>query len=134
MVAVSYTHLDVYKRQAQGVARMRAANVLHAMQRPQQAFDALHAIQADAGLRDDDRRDGYLLEAELRLKDKDASAERDAFARGLAAFPDNQELLYARALMWERQDQIDKAEADLRRVLVIAPDNVACLLYTSRCV
>ena len=65
--AVSYTHLDVYKRQA----RMRAANVLHAMQRPQQAFDALHAIQADAGLRDDDRRDGYLLEAELRLKDKD---------------------------------------------------------------
>lgn len=41
-----------------------------------------HAIQADAGLRDDDRRDGYLLEAELRLKDKNASAERDAFARG----------------------------------------------------
>jgi tetratricopeptide (TPR) repeat protein len=29
--------------------------------------------------------------------------------------------------MWERQDQVDKAEADLRRVLVIAPDNVAAL-------
>ncbi|MCR6495605.1 tetratricopeptide repeat protein [Thermomonas sp. S9] len=41
--------------------------------------------------------------------------------------PDNLELLYARALMWERQDQIDRAEADLRRVLVIAPDNVAAL-------
>ena len=120
-------YANVPGQQAQGVARMRTANVLHAMQRPQQAFDALHAIQADAGLRDDDRRDGYLLEAELRLKDKDASAERDAFARGLAAFPDNLELLYARALMWERQDQIDKAEADLRRVLVIAPDNVAAL-------
>lgn len=26
-----------------------------------------------------------------------------------------------------RQDQIDKAEADLRRLLVIAPDNVAAL-------
>ena len=120
-------YANVPGQQAQGVARMRSANVLYAMQHQQQAFDALRGIQADASLRDEDRRDGYLLEAELRLKDKDVNAERDAFARGLAAFPDNLELLYARALMWERQDQIDKAEADLRRVLVIAPDNVAAL-------
>jgi tetratricopeptide (TPR) repeat protein len=29
--------------------------------------------------------------------------------------------------MWERQDRIGKAEADLRRLLVIEPDNVAAL-------
>ena len=113
--------------QMQGAARLRAANVLHAMGRSAQAYEALRAIQADAALGDDERRDGYLLEAELRQKDKDAAGEQDAYARGLAAFPDNRELLYARGLMWERQDQIGKAEADLRRLLVVEPDNVAAL-------
>lgn len=111
----------------QGAARLRAAGVLHAMGRSQQAYDALHAIQADAALAEDERRDGYLLEAELRQKAKDANGEQDAYARGLAAFPDGSALLYARGLMWERLDQIGKAEADLRRLLVIEPDNVAAL-------
>lgn len=111
----------------QGAARLRAANVLYAMGRPAQAFDALRAIQADAVLADDERRDGYLLEAELHQKAKDADGEQDAYARGLAAFPDDQVLLYARGLMWERLDQVGKAEADLRRLLVIEPGNVAAL-------
>lgn len=112
---------------ALGIARLRAANVLHEMGRAAQAFDALRAVQADAALDDDARRDGYQLEAELRAKDQDTAGEEDAFARGLAAFPDDQALLYARALMWERRDRIAKAEADFRRILVIAPDDVATL-------
>ena len=120
-------YANVPGQQAQSLTRLRAANVLHAMKRPAQAYEDLRALQADAALDDDDRRNGYLLEAELRQKDKDAAGEQDAYARGLAAFPDNQELLYARALMWERQDQIGRAEADLRRLLVIEPDNVAAL-------
>lgn len=111
----------------QGAARLRSANVLHAMGRPAQAFEVLRALQADPALADDDRRDGYLLEAELRQKAKDAIGEQEAYARGLAAFPDDPALLYARGLMWERLDQIGKAEADLRRLLVIDPDNVAAL-------
>lgn len=120
-------YASVPGQQAQGLTRLRAANVLHAMGRSAQAFEDLRTLQADAVLDDDDRRNGYLLEAELRQKDKDAAGEQDAYARGLAAFPDNQELLYTRALMWERQDQIGRAEADLRRLLVIEPDNVAAL-------
>ena len=111
----------------QGAARLRAANVLHAMGRPAQAFEALRALQADPELTDDNRRDSYLLEAELRQKARDANGEQEAYARGLAAFPDDPALLYARGLMWERLDQIGKAEADLRRLLVIDPDNVAAL-------
>ena len=57
--------------------------------------------------------------------DVDGIGEEDSFARGLAAFPDDQALLYSRALMWERRDQIAKAEADFRRILVITPDDVA---------
>jgi len=113
--------------QAPGVARLRAANVRHAMGQPAQAYAQLRDLQNDAGLDEETRRDAYLLEAELRRKDGDDAGERDAYARGLAALPDTLELLYARALMWERQDQIAQAEADLRRILVIEPDNVAAL-------
>lgn len=111
----------------QGIARLRAASVLHAMGRQSAAFDELQAIQSDATLDEEARRDGYLLEAELRLKDKDAAGELDAYARGLAAFADDEALLYSRALLWERRDDIAKAEADFRRILVISPDDVNTL-------
>jgi len=97
------------------------------MGRKPAAFDELHAIQADQTLDEEARRDGYLLEAELRLKDKDEAGELDAYARGLAAFADDEALLYSRALLWERRDEIAKAEADFRRILVISPDDVNTL-------
>ncbi len=118
---------NVPGEQAQAIARLRSANVLHAMQRKQEAFDALRAMQSQAALDEDAQRDAYLLEAELRLKDKDVAGEQEVYARGLAAFADDQALLYSRALMWERRDQIDKAEADFRRILVSAPDDVNAL-------
>ena len=112
---------------AQGIARLRGATVLHAMGRKPAAYDELRAIQSDATLDEEARRDGYLLEAELRLKDKDVAGELDVYARGLAAFADDEALLYSRALLWERRDDIPKAEADFRRILVISPDDVNTL-------
>jgi Flp pilus assembly protein TadD len=108
-------------------AMLRAASVLHALHRGDEAYAALRALQADAAADDDVRRDAYLLEAELRVADGDATGELDAYARGLAAFPDDSALLYARGLAWERRDDIARSEADLRRILVSEPDNVATL-------
>jgi tetratricopeptide (TPR) repeat protein len=113
--------------QAQAIARLRSANVLFTLGRKQAAFDGLHAMQSEAALEDGTRRDAYLLEAELRLKDKDLPGELDAYARGIAAFADDHALLYSRALLWERRDDIAKAEADLRRILVSTPDDVTTL-------
>ena len=84
-------------------------------------------MQADASIDESARRDAYLLEAELRQKHDDDAGELDALARGLAAYPDDNNLLYARGLAWERRDRIDRAEADLRRVLVTDPTNTAAL-------
>lgn len=109
------------------VARLRSTNVLHELGRKQEAIDALRSLQQDASAEDEVRRDAYLLEASLWQEDKDDARELDAFARGLAAFPDEPEILYSRALAWERRDDIARAEADLRRVLVIHPDSVAAL-------
>ncbi|MDQ3617910.1 MAG: tetratricopeptide repeat protein [Pseudomonadota bacterium] len=109
------------------VARLRAANVLHELDRANEAYAALRDIQADASAHEGARRDAYLLEASLRQKEDDAAGELAAFARGLAAFPDEPEILYARALSYERRDDIPRAEADFRRILVAEPDSVAAL-------
>lgn len=108
-------------------ARLRAANVLHELGRGNEAYDELRKLQGDAVVEEDARRDAYLLEAELRQKDKDDARELDVFARGLAAYPDDGALLYARALAFERRDDIARAEADLRRILVADPDNATVL-------
>ena len=109
------------------LAQLRSANVLHELKRPAEAFDLLREMQADAAAPEEARRDAYVLEAGLHEKSDNGAAELDAFARGLAAFPDDPELLYARALAWERRDDIARAEADFRKILVADPDSVAAL-------
>lgn len=113
--------------QERWIARLRSANVLHQLKRGDEAYAEVRKLQSDAGADEDVRRDAYLLEAELRSKDKDDAGELDVYARGLAAYPDDGALLYGRALGWERRDRIDRAEADLRKVLVADPENVAAL-------
>ncbi len=108
-------------------ARLRAANVLHELERGAEAYQALRDLQQDASAPDEARRDAYILEADLRNRDKDGVGELDAFARGLAAFPDDPDILYARALGWERRDDIPRAEADFRKILVADPDSTAAL-------
>jgi predicted Zn-dependent protease len=108
-------------------ARLRIVAALHDLGRTAEAYDEVHALQNDAGSDDAARRDAYLMEGELRQRAGDAAGELDALGRGLAAYPDDPALLYARALAWERGDRIDRAEADLRKVLVADPENVAAL-------
>ncbi len=108
-------------------ARLRTANVLFELGRKNDAFAEVRALQGDASADDDARRGAYLLEAELKQKEDDDAGEIDVLARGLAAYPDDNALLYARGLAWERRDRIDRAEADLRRILVTDPENIAAL-------
>ncbi|MFZ5638713.1 MAG: tetratricopeptide repeat protein [Pseudomonadota bacterium] len=108
-------------------AKLRTATVLHKLERGDEAFARLRELQADGDADDETRRDAYLLEAELHKDDGALDAELDSFARGLAAYPDDLQLLYARALMWERRDDIPRAEADFRRILAIDADDVNAL-------
>lgn len=107
-------------------ARIRGARVLHELERRDEAWQRLRALQTDGAAEEDTRRDAYLLEAELRRQDDDP-VELDVYNRALGAMPDDPAVLYARALMWERRDDIARAEADLRRILVQDPENIAAL-------
>jgi tetratricopeptide (TPR) repeat protein len=108
-------------------ARLRAANVLHELKRTPEAYKALRELQSDAAAPEEARRDAYILEADISQREGNAAGELDAFARGLAAFPDDPDILYARALGWERRDDIARAEADFRKILVVDPDSTAAL-------
>ena len=123
--------LDWYRSVASGnarsEARLRSANTLFELKRKADALAELKSLQGDAAADDQARINAYLLEAELRRKSDDDAAELEVFARGLAAYPDDVEILYSRGLAWERRDRIDRAEADFRKILVIDPENTATL-------
>ncbi|MBK1645158.1 hypothetical protein CKO25_10965 [Thiocapsa imhoffii] len=69
----------------------------------------------------------YLIEAEVLESvgsDEDAMAVYD---RALATYPDDETLLYARALAAVKRDRIEQAERDLRRIIEIDPDHADAL-------
>jgi tetratricopeptide (TPR) repeat protein len=108
-------------------ARLRSSTVLHKLGRKDDAYARLRELQADANADEETRRDAYLIEAELYKDDEKADAELDTYVRALAAFPDESAVLYSRALMWERRDDISRAEADLRKILATNPEDVNAL-------
>jgi len=108
-------------------ARLRMAVVLHRLERRDEAHALARQLQDDAALEQDMRIGAYLLEAHLYQQDEDVHGQTEVFARALAAWPDALDLLYARSLMWERQDEVARAEADLRQMLIIEPENTTAL-------
>lgn len=69
----------------------------------------------------------YLAQGEvLRSVDRQKEA-MDIYNRALKDSPNNTDLLYARALTAEKLDMLERAEADLRKVLSKEPDNANAL-------
>lgn len=62
-------------------------------------------------------------QAELFRDSKEHAAAFDVLSAGLKRFPDSAELLYDRAMVAEKLDKLDVLEADLRRVIVLRPDD-----------
>lgn len=69
----------------------------------------------------------YLLEGQVLSDAGHHSAAAEVYDTALAASPDNEDLLYARALAFEKLGRLEAAEADMRRILAGDPDNVRTL-------
>jgi len=62
-------------------------------------------------------------QAELLRDSKEHTAAFDILSEGLKRFPDSADLLYDRAMVAEKLARLDAVEADLRRVIVLRPDD-----------
>lgn len=69
----------------------------------------------------------YQLEAELFSTRKDYASARALLDEALVLTPGQPQLLLSRALVAERQDQLDQFEADIAEVLRAEPDNASAL-------
>jgi tetratricopeptide (TPR) repeat protein len=71
--------------------------------------------------------DFYLIEGQV-FSDLDLDEEAyQLYGEALKDHPEDEHLLYARALVAERTDRLERAEADLQRILENDPDNVRAL-------
>jgi tetratricopeptide (TPR) repeat protein len=105
-------------------AQQRSAVVLDDMGRTSEAMNLLHGLEAH--MADDNGALGevFLLEAELAgAKGKRQADSIAVYDRGLAVLPDDTRLIYARALAYEDVNRTDDAVRDLRRVLILKPDD-----------
>jgi tetratricopeptide (TPR) repeat protein len=108
-------------------ARLRIAVLQARQDRLDDAVATLRALQSSHSEDGAALIDAYLLEAELLRKADRTEAALEALQRGLAVFEDEPSLLYARALAWEREDRIDEAISDLRRLVELDPDSADAL-------
>ncbi len=108
-------------------ARIRMA-VVHSKRAPDlQAARDLLAQLREHGKDPDLRVDAWLLETELLLQQQRRADADRVFELALTEFPLDQRLLYARALARVAVDDLVGAEADLRRILSVDPDNSQAL-------
>jgi tetratricopeptide (TPR) repeat protein len=73
----------------------------------------------------DDAQNVRLVQAqsELLRDNKEHGAAFEVLSEGIKRFPDAAELLYDRAMVAEKLDRLEVLEADLRRVIVLRPDD-----------
>lgn len=76
---------------------------------------------------DDEAAKLIQFEAELLINQKRYDEAATVYEKSLSEDPDNIELLYGRAMVLEKKDDLAGLERDLRRVLEIDPNNVEAL-------
>ena len=91
------------------------------------AIERLKDLQADTSADGERVRDSYLVEADILERGQRAGDARMALDRGLGVFEGDPVLLYARAMLLERGDEVDAALADLRTIIDENPGDAQAL-------
>ena len=109
------------------LALLRLARLHDRRGEPARAIERLKDLQSDTSADGERVRDSYLVEADIHERGGRGGEARLALDRGLAVFEGDPVLLYARAMLLERSDQVDAALADLRAILDEDPADAQAL-------
>ncbi|MDP1532865.1 MAG: tetratricopeptide repeat protein [Rubrivivax sp.] len=101
-------------------ARVRQAALLARAGRSDEARALLAATRGE-----NDAQSVRLIQAQAELlrESKASEAVYEMLSEGLKRYPDSADLLYDRAMAAEKLGKLDVLEADLRRVIVLRPDD-----------
>lgn len=101
-------------------ARARQAALLVAAGKPEEASTLLANTRGE-----NDAQNVRLIQAQAELlrHSKVPTAVFDVLTEGLKRYPDSANLLYDRAMAAEKLGKLDVLEADLRRAIVLRPDD-----------
>jgi tetratricopeptide (TPR) repeat protein len=105
-------------------AQVRLALVMYRMGRPELAVDHLEEfaeMQPEAAL------ELGVAQAELLTRMDETERALEVYERLVERYPESDQLLYSRALLFERLDRVDDAVADLRRIAGRNPQDAAAL-------
>ncbi|WP_281645702.1 tetratricopeptide repeat protein [Parendozoicomonas sp. Alg238-R29] len=69
----------------------------------------------------------YMMEGEVLLEQRGYDEAAKVYDKALEEFPDNVNLLYSRAMLAEKLDDLARLEVELNRILKKDPDNAAAL-------
>ncbi len=105
-------------------AKIQAAYLL---QRQQRYAEALQVLQTITSGSDDEQREVYLLEAHLYYQLQHYQRAGAVLDESLKKFPEDVELLYARALLMDSQGHSEATEKALQHILNLEPNNVNAL-------
>ncbi len=105
-------------------AQIRAAVLLAESGRLVQARAHLHGLRADNSQQ---AIRIYRAEAEILTKRKDLAEAMEVYNGALADYPQDTDLLYSRAMLAEKMDNIELLERDLRSILAREPNNADAL-------
>ena len=109
------------------LALLRLARLHDRRGDPVRAIERLKDLQSDTSADGERVRDSYLVEADILARGQRAGDARMALDRGLAVFEGDPVLLYARAMLLERGDEVEPALADLRKILDDNPSDAQAL-------
>lgn len=105
-------------------AAIRLASVEARLGQPERARERLQRLRDDSP---EQRPALYLIEGEILREIDDTAGAMAVYDQALEQFPDDPDLLYARALLAARLQQVDVLERDLRRVLSMDPNHADAL-------
>ncbi|MCL6270341.1 tetratricopeptide repeat protein [Sansalvadorimonas sp. 2012CJ34-2] len=69
----------------------------------------------------------YMLEGENLIEQREYDAAAEVYDEAMKNYPDDVSLLYARAMLAEKLNDLDRLESDLKKIIASDPDNAAAL-------
>ncbi|CAM3755762.1 tetratricopeptide repeat protein [Parendozoicomonas haliclonae] len=69
----------------------------------------------------------YMVEGEILQEQRSYDQAAHVYDKALALYPDDANLLYSRAMLAERMDDLGRLESDLRKIIQKDPENAAAL-------